>query len=58
MPRLLDGYVKRYQARHVAKDFHRQPNIDYADAFSLIVKPTIIRTILSLVVFEIDLYVN
>lgn len=43
-----DGSINKYKARLVAKNFHQQLGLDYHETFYLIVKPTIIRIILTL----------
>lgn len=43
-----DGSIKRYKARLVTKGFHQTQGLDYFETFSLVVKPTIIRIVLSL----------
>jgi histone deacetylase 1/2 len=47
-----DGSIKRYKVHLVAKGFHQFPGIDYDDTFSLVVKPTTIRTVISFVVSQ------
>lgn len=42
--------IKRYKARLVAKSYHQQQGIDFTDTFSLVIKPSKIRLVLSLAV--------
>ena len=48
--RKFDGFVDRFKACLVAKGFHQRFGIYYIDTFSLVVKPTTIHVVLSLVV--------
>ena len=45
-----DGSIDRYKVCLVAKMFKQQYGIDYNDTFSPVVKPTIIRLLLSLAI--------
>ncbi|XP_043687549.1 uncharacterized mitochondrial protein AtMg00820-like [Telopea speciosissima] len=45
-----DGSLERYKARLVSKGFHQQHGVDYYETFSSVIKPTTIRTVLSLVI--------
>jgi hypothetical protein len=42
--------VERYKARLVAKGFHQLPGIDYGETYSPVIKPTTVRTVLSLAI--------
>jgi len=43
-----DGTLDRYKARWVLRGFTQRPNVDYDETYSLVVKPTTMRTVLSL----------
>lgn len=45
-----NGSINRYKVRLVAKGFHQQPDVDFVDTFSPMVKHTIIRVVLALAV--------
>lgn len=44
-----DGSIERYKACLVAKGFHQQPGVDFGKIFSLVVKPTTVHIVLSIV---------
>lgn len=45
-----DGSIARYKASLVAKGYLQQYGLDYAETFSLVVKPTTVRIILALAI--------
>jgi hypothetical protein len=45
-----DGSLERYKAHWVLRGFTQQPGVDYDETFSPVVKPTTIRTVLSLAI--------
>jgi hypothetical protein len=46
--RRADGTLERYKARWVLQGFTQRPRVDYDETFSPVVKPTTVRTMLSL----------
>ena len=43
-----DGSLERYKARWVLRGFTQRPSVDFDEAFSPVVKPATVRTVLSL----------
>ena len=48
----VDGSFQRCKARLVEKGFHQTLGIDYDETFSLVIKASIVRVILTIVVSE------
>lgn len=46
-----DGSLERYKARWVLHGFTQRPGIDFAETFSLVVKPATIRTVLTVALY-------
>jgi len=47
---LVDGSIKRYKTRLVARGFTQQEGIDYSETFNPVVKPVTVRLVFSIVV--------
>jgi hypothetical protein len=45
-----DDSLDRYKVRWVIRGFTQQPDVDYDETFSLMVKPATVRTMLSLAI--------
>jgi hypothetical protein len=48
--RNADGSVEWHKARLVAKGFHQQSGVDYDETYNLVIKPTTVRTVLSIAI--------
>lgn len=47
-----DGSISKYKARLVAKGYHQTHGIDFFETLSLVIKPCIVRIVLSLAVMQ------
>ena len=48
--RKADGSVERHKARLVAKSFHQLSGVDYDETYSPVIKPTMVRIMLSIAI--------
>jgi hypothetical protein len=48
LKRKADGSIDRYNAQLIAKGFHQQECVDYGETYSPVIKPTMVRLVLSL----------
>uniref|UniRef100_A0A2N9GWF8 Reverse transcriptase Ty1/copia-type domain-containing protein n=1 Tax=Fagus sylvatica TaxID=28930 RepID=A0A2N9GWF8_FAGSY len=51
--RKADGSVERHKARLVAKGFHQQPGVDFDETYNPVIKPTTVRTVLSIAISSV-----
>ena len=48
--RHADGSIEHFKARLVAKGFHQQPDINYGETYSPVIKPTTVHSVLSIAI--------
>lgn len=48
-----NGWISKYKARLVAKGFHQTTSVGYSGTFSPMVKSSIVRVILSIMLYNI-----
>lgn len=45
---LIDKSLDKYKSHFVAKGYHKKEGLDYSKTFSIMIKPTTIRVILTI----------